>query len=428
MRQIVRTGLGAALAAFVVTGCGDEGPTEVGSGLLGEELRTVEVLLEAPAFLERDTTYDQIGELAQAPFGLLARDFEAELDAHVLFRFSRPFSVTYTDADDNAVTDSIVALSGGTLTVVVDSLYRPGAPVDLELVQVMERWDPNSATWAHRVDSIGGTPEPWTVPGGTTGPVLATASWTEGDTIAIPIDSASAAVWYDTAGAGMGGLLRMASTGERLRLRSARFSFNAIPLQGDTVVPAGSVTGFATVASPGTAPAAGELRVGGRPAWRSLLRFQSLEDLRVPCQTGSTTCEVPLSEVTVNTANLVLRTQPVGGRRPEGSMRVQGRAVLEGPNTPLTRSPLSRAFGTMVDSLGVADFAAPAGVLARIPITGFVQRNASLSDDQEPLLWLALAAADEKSLFGYGQFGGVASTAAPQLELVVTIPVQKVAP
>ncbi|MGK7312708.1 MAG: hypothetical protein ACN0LA_10775 [Candidatus Longimicrobiales bacterium M2_2A_002] len=426
MRQIFRIGLGVALAAGTVAGCGDEDPTEAGSELVGEELRTVEVVLDAPEFLERDTTYDQIGTMALAPFDIVANDFEAELDAHVLVRIERPFRISFTDADSVLVADTIDRLVGGTLTLVVDSLYDPEAPIEFEVLEVTESWDPNSATWTDRVDTVGGAPVPWTVPGGTTGAVLGSATWTQGDTVEIPIDSAAAAVWYDTTGARLGGLVRMVTTGKRVRLKSVNFAFNAVPLETDTVLPAGQVTGRATVASPTPAPAAGELRVGGRPVWRSLLRFRPIEDLMVPCETGSTTCEIPLSEVNVNAANLVLRTQPAGGRRPEGPMRLEGRAVLEGPNIPLTRSPLSRAYGQMLEPLPAGDFAAPADVMVRVPITDFVQRNASRSEDEVPLRWLALAALGERSLFGYGQFGGVASAGPPQLELVVTIPVQKV--
>lgn len=428
MQQILRIGLGAALAAGVAAGCGDEGPTEVGAGLVGEGLRTVEVVLDAPEFLDRDTTYDRIGELARAPFGVVANDFAAELDAHVLVGISRPFRVSFTDADGGTVVDTIGHLNGGTLTVVLDSQYDQAAPVDLEVVQVTESWDPGSTTWTDRVDTLGGTPVPWTVPGGTTSAVLGTGTWTGGDTVEIPIDSAAAAVWYDTTGAELGGLVRTSTTGARVRLRSVSFRFNAVPLNTDTVIEAGGLSKRATVASPGSSPATGTLRVGGRPAWRSLLRFQSLENLMVPCEQGPTTCEIPLSEVTVSTANLLLRTQPVGGRRPEAPMRLEGRAVLEGPTVPLTRSPLSRPYGQMQEGLGPSDFVDPASVVARVPITAFVQRNAALSEDDVPLLWLALAAVGEQSLFGYGQFGGVDSASPPQLELVVTIPVREVTP
>ena len=428
MRRIRKIGFGLAATAGLLAGCGDEAPTEVGGDLLGQSLRTVQVTLDAPEFLERDTTYDRLGSLAGAPFAVVANDFASELDVHALIRINRPSVVTFTNSEGQSVTDSIDHLKGGTLTLVMDSVMVPTLPVDLEVLEVTETWDPNTVTWDTRADTLGSPAEPWSVPGGTTGAVMATASWTEGDTLRIPIDSAAAAVWHDTLGARRGGLIRMTTTGERMRVRSATFRFDVRPVDTDTVVQAGSVSRMVSVASPDSAPPPGVLRIGGRPAWRSLLRFRPLEDLTVPCEQGSTTCEIALSEVTINTANLLVWTLPVGGRRAEAAMRVEGRAVLEGPGAPLSRSPLSRAFGRMADSLDASDFLPPADTRSRIPITGFVQRNASVPEGEVALLWLALTAVAERSLFGYGEFGGVTAANPPQLELVVTIPVRKVDP
>ena len=425
MQRISKLGLGLAVAMGLV-GCGDEAPTEVGGDILGESLRTVQLTVDAVEFLERDTTYDRIGTLALAPFSVVATDFEGELDAHALVAVRRPFEVTFTDASGNQVNDSIAVLKGGTLTVVLDSVTLPTGPVEFELLEVTETWDGNSVDWTTRVDTLGGDPVLWSTPGGTTGSVMASTTWTEGDTLRIPVDSAAAAVWHDTLAARRGGLIRMTTAGERMRIRSADFAFDAVPVDTDTVVPAGRVTRLVSVASPDSAPPAGVLRVGGTPVWRSLLRFVPLEDFTVPCEQGSTTCEIALSEVTVNAANLLLWTDPVGGRRVESPMRIEGRAVLEGPGVPLSRSPLSRPFGRMTDTLVVADFTEPAGVMVRVPITGFVQRNADIPEDGTALLWLALTAIGEKSLFGYAEFGGIDSANPPQLELVVTIPVRKV--
>jgi hypothetical protein len=51
-----------------------------------------------------------------------------------------------------------------------------------------------------------------------------------------------------------------------------------------------------------------------------------------------------------------------------------------------------------------------------------------VGDDENPILWLALAAAAERQVFGYGEFAGVGAANPPQLEVVVTIPVRKVTP
>lgn len=428
MQRIWRLALGLGLTAGIVAGCGDESPTEVGSDLLGEGLRTVRVVLDAPEFMVGDTTYDGFGSLNDVLFGMVADDFEGDMDAHLLFRIVRPFQVTYEDAAGTAQTDSLAAIRGGTLTVVVDSQSSAVGPISFEVLELTEEWDRGTVGWDLRVDTSA-VAEPWTTPGGTTGSVLATATWQSGDTLLIPIDSAAAAVWHDTTAARRGGLLRVTTPGERLRIQSLSFAFDVVPENADTVLTAGQVSQFVSVASPDSAPGPDVLRVGGLPVWRSLLHFRPLAELPIPCESTPTSCTVPLSEVEVATANLLLRTRPAGGHRAERAMRLEGRAVLEGPGVPLVRSPLSRALGQMTETLDVEDFTgAGAGTEARIPVTGYIQRNVSPPDDEEPLLWLALVVAGERTNFGYGEFGSLSSAAAPRLELVVTIPVRKVEP
>lgn len=427
MRWILGIGLGLALTG-VLAGCGDENPTQVGSELLGEGLRTVEVVLESPAFLQGDTTYDQIGDLGQAAFGMVADSFAGELDAKVLFRVERPYRVTYDDTAGATQTDSLAAIRGGTLTVLVDTLFQPEGPVELEVVELTEDWDPFSVSWANRADTAD-VAEPWTVEGGSTGSVLASATWESGDTLLIPVDSASASVWHDTLAAFRGGALRVVSPGGRMRIRSVDFAFDVVPVDYDTLLTAGSVSARAMIASPDTTDPGLALRIGGLPVWRSMLHFLPLAEVQVPCDAGPTTCTIALSEVNVNTANLILRTEPVGGRRIERPMRVEARAALEGPGIPLIRLPLSRPFGRMRDSLAVSAFSETANaVSARIPVTDYVQRNVDPPEGEDPLLWLALTAESERTLFGYGQFQGIESSTPPQLQLVVTIPVRKVAP
>lgn len=427
MRRIL--GIGHALAlAGVLAGCGDEDPTRVGAELLGEGLRTVEVVLEHQAFLQGDTTYDGIGTLNQAPFGIVADSFAGETDARVLFRVERPYIVTYQDTAGTTHTDSLEAIRGGTLTVVVDTLFQPEGPVALEVVELTEDWHPGTVSWANRADTAD-VAEPWAVEGGSIGAVLATGTWESGDTLQITVDSASASIWQDTLAAFRGGALQVATSGARLRIQSVDFAFDVVPVGNDTLVPAGSVTQQRTIASPDTTDPGVALRVGGLPVWRSMLHFLPLAEVEVPCESGPTTCTIALEEVTVNTANLILRTEPVGGRRIERPMRLEARAALEGPGIPLIRLPLSRPFGRMQDSLGVSAFAdAATAVSARIPITDYVQRNVAPPEGEEPLLWLALTAESERTIFGYGQFQGIESMEPPRLQLVVTIPVRKVTP
>lgn len=425
MRRIKGIGLGL-LAATLVAGCGDEGPVSTGSELLGEALRTVHVVLDAPQFLEADTTYDRIGSLNGASFGVVGNDFENEMDAHVLFQISRPVRATYVDPEGNTRTDSLEAIRGGRVTVVVDSQTAAQPPLELAVYDVTEDWDAASANWTHRVDTTG-TRETWTTPGGTLGSERGAATWTGDDTVVIAIDSATASVWHDPDAAGRGGALRLSSPDNRLRLQTVEFAFDIVPAgTPDTVLQGGSVIRRITVATPDSAPGTEALRVGGLPVWRSALKFRSLSDVTVPCENGPTSCTIELSEVTVTAASLLMSTHAAGGRRPERGMRMESRGILQGPGVPLTRSPFTGVLGRMDEDIGVSAFSAPAAQQVRVPVTGYVQDNVSTPDDETPVLWLALVAVAEKTLFGYGEFGSLDAADPPQLELIVTIPVHKV--
>lgn len=431
MRRILILGLAAGVAAL--SACSDELPTSVGSGLLQKGFRTFDVVLDAGTFLQSDTTFDQLGTLNAAPFGLVAESFAGELFAHTLFRINRPTRVTFEDEAGETVTDSIFTVVGGTVTLVLDSLREETGPVELEVVEVTESWEAGSVTWEQRFDTAG-VSAAWLEPGGTTGRLLGEFLWQGGDTVRIPLDSASATVWMDSASAFHGGLIRSDTDGTRLRIQSLSFAFDARPESADTVLEAGSAGQRAVVVTPEpSAPAPAELRVGGLPAWRSALEFRPLADIRIPCEPGSTTCTLPLSEADVSLATLLLQPMPVGSRRIERPFQMEAREVLRAPGVPVNRSPLSTSAGAMNESLVPEAFLAedPPPDPSRVPITGYVRRNIDPpGDEQEPVRWLALLSRVEQSapLFGYAAFGSVQSAAPPRLRLVVTVPIQEELP
>lgn len=425
MRRILITALGLG-ALGALGGCGDEDPTSVGSGLLGPGVRTFEVFLEGSEFLASDTTYDSLGSLNRAGFWLVADDFAGELDASTLFAVDRPYRVTYQDSGVTQ-TDSVVAIVGGTLTLVVDTLASTPGPVTLELYELVESWDRLTTSWELRSDTAG-TAEPWTTPGGTVGTRLAEAVWVSGDTLRIPLDSQTVAVWHDTIAAQRGGVVRSTTPGSRLVLQTALFSFDVVPEEAmDTVVQGGSAPERVTIVTPEPSPAtADELRVGGLPAWRSLLQFQPMADTRVSCGPDAAAgCTVALRDVTINLATVVLEPLPVAGRRPERPVWLENRGVLPGPpSVPLTRSPLSGLLGATRDSLPVALFEGTAADLdpIQLPATNFMRRLVNPPEDQEPWLWMALTVYNEFTMFGYASFGSLSSDWAPRLRLVISVP------
>jgi hypothetical protein len=424
MRRKLTIGLGLWAAAFLVTACGDESPTGVGADLLGPGVRTYEVVFDASEFLVADTTFDRIGSLDDADFRMVAHAYDGELDARTLFSLRRPLTATYSPAEGQTVTDTIEVVVGGMLTLVRDTIASDRAAMEIEIVQVGEEWHRASATWAVRVDTAGVT-EAWASPGGSPGAVLATATWESGDTLRIPFDSAAVAVWDDSLSARVGGLIRTTSPGQRLFLEGMSFQFNVVPVGADTVVQAGSIVESKIISTPDVAaPMPGTMRVGGLPAWRTALRFQPVSEMRIPCGPGQPPgCTLPLGDVTVNLAALLLEPMAAGSRRVERPIRLEARAILEGPGIPLARSPMSPSVG-LSDSLAVAlfDGTNPEPGTIRVPITTFIQFHLGEPTDDPPPQWLALTALGERTQFGFGAFGGLGSHRPPRLRLVVSVP------
>ncbi len=421
--------LGVA-AVVTAASCADEDPTTVGGGLVGNHAQTFDLVLDPAEFLVSDTTYDSLGSLNEASFRMAAHEFAGSLEAHTLFLVRRPRSISYTDASNVTHTDTLPALGGAKLTVVMDTIASTAGPVDLQVVQLTESWDPSSVSWGLRYDTAS-VSQPWATPGGTTGDVLADTTWESGDTLVIQLDSAAAQAWSDTTADGLGGMLRSTTPGARVFIRSMTLTFDVLPTQGDTVLSGGNIAGQALVAAPDAPPPGpGELRLGGLPTWRSLLRFLPIADLPVPCSITSTTCTVPLSEVKINAAVLQLQPIPVGARLLERPILAQGSAVLGAPGVPITRSPLSGALGITRDSLraDLFDGSSASPPRVTVPVTTFVQNLANATSDSTAVPWLALTQFGEGSSFGYAAFAAIASGNGPRLRLIVTVPESKVAP
>jgi hypothetical protein len=423
MRRILIGGLGVLTAGIIA--CGDESPTGVGSDLMGPGVRTFEVTFDAEDFLVRDTTFGGIGSLNDAEFGMAAHQFDGEVDARSLFSLQRPATVTYTQNGSQQV-DSIAAIVGGTLTLIIDTLATSTGPIELEVLDVTESWIPSSATWTVRTDTAGVT-ETWATPGGTTGAVVGRSTWAAGDTLRIALDSAAVAVWDDTTAARLGGLIRSTTPDSRIFFRGMAFQFDVVPASADTVVTAGALVATKIIVNPEAAapPPGGVLRVGGIPAWRSLLRFKPLTEMEVPCGPGQPVgCTLRLDDVTVNLAAVLMYPVPAGPRRVERATRLEARAVLEGPNIPLVRSPMTPPLAIPGDSLLPALFDGSTEELPAIavPLTSFILYHLDPPVDDPPPLWLALVAMFERGQFGYTAFGGVDSDRPPQLRLTISVP------
>jgi hypothetical protein len=350
-------------------------------------------------------------------------EFDGVLDARTLFSLVLPETVTYRRGDMN-VTEPIDSIVGGTLTLLVNRDASFGGRTELEVLEVLEDWDRESATWTVRIDTAGVT-ELWQTPGGTVGSVLGSeVRDLASDTIRIGFDAEMVAVWADSAGAERGGLLRLTDPERRIFFSAMGFQYHVIPAGADTVVnAAGTLTSTIIVTPEDTPPPPGVLRVGGLPIWRSMLRFETVVGLRIPCGPGHPeSCTLGLDEVTVNSASLLLYPVPAGPRRLERPLLLEARGVLQGPNTPLPRSPLTPPLAVATDTVRPEMFVGdPDPPPVRVPITALIHYHLDPPVEGDPPLWVALTAMIEGGQFGYAAFGGIDSDRPPKLRLLVSV-------
>jgi len=197
---------------------------------------------------------------------------------------------------------------------------------------------------------------------------------------------------------------------------------NARPrFRPDTVVTVTSRPGDPTfVVNPSLGAQGASPLVGGRPSWRTYLRFrEGLDTLPIPCPQVSANCVVRLDQTTLSSGALVFQpTASPAGYLPQDTFRIGARALLVSPRAPIERSPLGEGIGVSEVALQPSQFlpgAARAPV--EVPVTSFVRNLAAdtVPDDPAPR-WMAVLPLVEGLNFGVAAF-----EALPRLRLVITI-------
>jgi hypothetical protein len=401
--------------------CTQESPTEAGSGLLPPDaIRTFEILLEPERYLAWDTAFGLYSATAEADYALIANDYEGVLDSRVLLRFTIPRSIAVIDTAGVLRPDSMPDFFSADLRMVVDTLASTAPPATLDLFHTTEDWDRLTATWQYRVDSTG-VQLPWAQPGGSPGAHIGSATYLEGDTVLIPVDSAAIAEWADTTIAGRGALLTSATPDTRLRtaaptlLLRARSSMNP-----DTIVEMTLSAGRTFIFDPEQPDSVPEPRVGGTPSWRTVLRLQErLDTVSVACP-GVPDCVVRLGDVSINYAALQLQPVPSPpGFAPELPLQVALHAVLASPLLPLTRSPLTAAIGGVAGTIPSSNFMAPGAPVVELPATEFMRllfAPPGEDDTDFTPTHIALLTTGATRTFGFGTFAEL-----PRLRIIVTI-------
>lgn len=420
--------LAALPAVAALGGCDNELLTTNDPGLV-PGFETLEAVLPAETFVTEIGAFAGFFDVRGVPFLVVANDFDGALTAHALLRFGPfPDSVRFAAPGEPIRTDTVFTYAAGSVVARVDSVggVTGGAPVTLRLTELTQAWDPATASWTHAVDSASRR-VPWEVPGGTPGALLATATYApaneaQGDSVVWQVDSLAVARMAEEDFPGL--LVTVEETGVRIELRPGTVLRTAIrpASKADTAI-ARSIPLAAQrfVFTPEAPSDPGAWSIGGVAATRLLFRVRLPET--VPCRSGTAACpasgSIPLREVSLNRATLVLEPEAVpGGFRPLRPITVALYDVGTPPigpdgDTLFALTPLGRE----VTRTAVSDtlFVSGDAETVALPITSRVR---ALDVATDRTLTFALLAAPNSIGFGVARFG-----AAPRLRLVYTLPI-----
>lgn len=418
-------GLSAAFAA----GCENELPTAVGGDIPAEPV-SVEVLIPWSGFASNLAVFGGYGSPAELGEGVVANAFEGTLTAHTLLDFlSYPTVATVRDATGTLRPDSSLTYVGGRLVAFFDTTASTNTgPVTLGLGALQDEWSERTASWLFAVDTINDQ-RPWPEPGA--GPVVdfGTAVWdpAEGDSAVFELDSAMVAAWADTLGFSSGARIELIEPGSRLTLRNAALRIDTRPtLDPDTIVELLPITDRLTlVYDPFPTPPADGVRIGGAPAWRTVL------DVTIPATiTGPpefcavVSCPHTLEPGEISYAALVLTSRASDAAfQPTDSILLDVRPVYDRASMP--KSPLGSSLtgGALGRSVPAAAFGSEPGATVEIPFTSYARdllRGEDEAGNPAPPT-LALLSVFEPYSIAFASFEGPASASEPMLRLVLTI-------
>ena len=404
-------------------------PTATDGDLLPLEVLTIEVSLPFAEFGSDLRRFGGFGTPNGVPAIVVAREYQGELEARGLVRWSNiPKTISVQDTTGATRPDSMLTFLSAQIVAVVDTVASVfDGSVILAAGALQDSWHPPTATWERAVDTIGAQ-IPWTSPGG--GPVqrMGTGEWTlaGGDTAYIDLDSATLTLWTDSTATSTGLRLETETAGARMAILGAQLRLNVKPSSNpDTVVNYGvGSNGSTFIYDPPPVPPDSGIVIGGAPAWRTVFEVQLPDFIDGPPELcAKVGCPYPLDPEAVSSAALVLTTEAApAAYQPTDSVRLDVRTVLSPATLP--KSPLGEAMaGPFGHALPAEYFGASAGAEVSIPITGYVQsliRGESASGEPVPNT-IVLLSVLEPSTLELATFQGLGGTNPPYLKLILTL-------
>ena len=425
-----RRGVLALLGLGTLSGlaCTEESPTSVDGRLAPTSPKTVEVRLAWDDFASGLAVLGGFGSPSELGSAVVAAAFADELDSRTLARFGAyPRSASVRDTAGTTRTDTLLTFVGGRVVAFLDTLtHTNDEPVTLGIGALQQEWHSPTADWTAAIDTIG-VARAWSEPGA--GPVrpLAESVWSpaEGDSVWFLVDSATVATWADTTDTSRGVRLDLLSPGERLDVRGVAFRLiTRASIRPDSLidvtVPLQDLT---FVYAPFPEPPPDGIRIGGAPAWRTVLDIRPPKTLDGPAALcAAVSCPLELTPNRINYAALVVKSrQTVPAFQPRDTVGLDVRAVLR--REALPKSPLGGSLiGPAGRFVGPEAFGAGAGQEIEIPVTRFVR---GLVDDERsgaavPIQTLAILSPAEPVAITFASFHGPGGVNAPFLRQILT--------
>jgi hypothetical protein len=427
-KRVLVAVVGSCLPVFVA--CEEQSPVGIGPGTLPGEPVTVEITIPWSEFASALEVFGGYGSPEDLGQGILAVQYEGTLDARTLIRFAEyPDTATVRDSTGTNRPDGDLTFIGGRLVAHFDTIESTNGatPVGIALGRTETEWDGTTASWAFAIDTINDQ-RPWPEAGG--GPVtpVDTAQWdpADGDSAVFVLDSVTVAAWADTTDLSAGARLEILDPGYRVTLTGATLRLDARPsLNPDTIIEVSAFTrGSTFLYTPFPTPPPDGVRIGGAPAWRTLLNVSIPDVLNDPDLCAVVECPHTLTPGEISFAALLLTsraTEPAF--QPLDSIRLDVRPVFDRgamPKSPLGPSLIENDLGRSVppEAFGTAP-----GQPIEIPFTTFARdllRGVDEDGNKAPGT-LALLSVFEPISISFASFEGPGSAAEPVLKLVLTI-------
>lgn len=427
----------ASLAAtlFAVMACQERAPTALDDAQLPDEPLTVEVDLAWSDFGSNFQVLGGYGSAASLGLPIVAHTFAGTLESRLLVRFGAyPTSAQVVDGTGATVVDTDVTPVGGRLVVTFDTVASTNTgPVELQLGALQEEWEPFSTTWAFALDTVADQ-RSWTEAGAGPTVPMSTTIWDPvgGDSVSFQLDSADVALWTDITDQSRGGRIETTTDGVRLQLTRARLRITLRPsIDPDTLVEdttAALIEKTFIYDPPPAAPLG--IRVGGTPAWRTVM------DVALPQLTGppelcaAVGCPYTPGAGDISYAALALTSQATElAFQPTDTVSLDVRPVLSPPTLP--KSPLGVSqTGGLGAPVEPEAFGPLAGSSVEVPITAFMRTllGGPDADGRTPPSTLAVMSTAEPASLSFASFFGPADPEAPVLRLILTVGAQQVLP